>query len=152
MIYLGTSLIPAWVNPLNWTAVTDAFHERITRELTRFAGRIGLWEMINEMNNPNDMNDQGQALQLTYQAAQWMQSADASSKRVINSGLLLGDHFADPNVAMLEFQVMTVAFCLRTLAILGLLQGLGQTYMQFLSACISQSVDFDITGLEVSDW
>ena len=124
---------PAWMQGRPFEQWQEQQRRRITEIVSRYRGRIRVYDVINEAhdwgNEPHF--SQEQLLAMTRLAAETTRAADPKAIRVVNHCCLFGEYAADASTYKGKQS--------RSL----------RTPLQYLRAVVKAGIDFDAVGLQV---
>ncbi|MBI4346913.1 MAG: endo-1,4-beta-xylanase, partial [Elusimicrobia bacterium] len=131
LVYLTLPNIPAWLKDAGFETLKEALRTRIRREVGRYRGRVGNWDILNEGNNPSRIVTQEQIVELARMAAAETRAADPLAVRTVNVNLPTGDALVSP-----EGRQAREA-------------GRAAAPLAFLRRLSEAGVDFDAVGLQL---
>lgn len=124
---------PKWMEGKTFEQWRDRYRQRITEIVSRYKGRIKVYDVINEAHDwGNDPQfSQEQLLEMTRMSADATREADPDAIRVVNNCCIFGEYVAD--------QTTYKGKQPRAL----------RTPLQYLHAVLNADVDFNAIGLQV---
>lgn len=129
LVYLIDQATPDWLKGKPFEFVANAMRTRIERDVRLFRRRVGVWDIINEANQPNRYFSRDQIHLLTRLAAEWTKQADPEAVRVVNVDWPSGDYVVVPDLKKVF--------------------GRAETPLEYLRTLIQAGVDYDAIGIQM---
>ena len=125
--YLSSGVVPQWLKDKTWPDIDQICHDLIEEVCQRYAGKTPFCEITNEATFSNGLGlTMDQIVEMTATASTASREGDPNIQRMINSSTIWGDTAAK-------------------------LDKFGRAVLSpyaYLSRCIAEGIDFEITGLQ----
>jgi endo-1,4-beta-xylanase len=133
LVYLNRSGLPDWLAAKGYEEAEAAHREYVLDAVTRFRGRIDIWDVINEAHDwANDPHyDLEQLVEMTRLAADAAREASPEAVRIVNSCCTWSEYVA------------------RGRTYYGPIGRSGRNVLQYLRDVIDTGVDFEVVGVQM---
>jgi endo-1,4-beta-xylanase len=133
LVWFNEGIIPPWLEGRNFEDVRKAFEDYITQSVSRYRGRISIWDVINEAHDWANAfaYDEDQFLEMTRMACDTTRAADPDAIRIVNSCCTWGEYVARWYTSK---------------------QDLGRTprsVLRYVRDVIAAGIDFEVIGLQM---
>lgn len=129
LVWFHEAGVPNWLQDRSFEHVRELHRQRIRDIVSRYSGRIDIWDVINEAHCANVLNFTFDQLdEMTRVACDETKAANAKAVRVVNNTAMWGENavpFGSPS------------------------HGWGRTPRQYLASIAAKGINYDIVGIQV---
>ena len=93
LVWFHKDVMPAWAREMNYQAMMERLRKRVRDIVSRYAGRIDIWDVINEAHNWANMFNYtyDQLDEMTKMACDETKAANPKATRLVNNTFMFGE-------------------------------------------------------------